>query len=83
MCIGHSHMNGTNELTCVCGWQVDEYWKKYPFLSACRSGASEDAESRRNRKEMEENLLILFRRHPLFISPCFLMWRWSPDCSMV
>lgn len=64
-------------------WQVDEYWKKYPFLSARRWGASEDAESRRNRKEMEENLLILFRRHPLFIAPCFLMWRWSPDCSMV
>ncbi|KAI0712445.1 hypothetical protein C8Q76DRAFT_797292 [Earliella scabrosa] len=42
--------------------KVDEYWKKYPFLSPCRSGASEDAESRRNRKEMEENLLILFRK---------------------
>ncbi|KAI0699956.1 hypothetical protein C8T65DRAFT_658729, partial [Cerioporus squamosus] len=47
--------------------KVDEYWKKYPLRSHRASGhedgdAGAEADARRNRMEMEENLLILFRK---------------------
>ncbi|RPD77598.1 hypothetical protein L226DRAFT_532370 [Lentinus tigrinus ALCF2SS1-7] len=48
--------------------KVDEYWKKYPLRShreradAEEDAGAADADARRNRKEMEDNLLIVFRK---------------------
>ncbi|TFK91880.1 hypothetical protein K466DRAFT_283725 [Polyporus arcularius HHB13444] len=54
------------------GSQVDAYWKKYPLRSHRERAspghedadeeADADADAFRNRREMEENLLILFRK---------------------
>ncbi|KAI0631938.1 hypothetical protein C8Q77DRAFT_1122814 [Trametes polyzona] len=41
--------------------KVDDYWKKYPLRSVPGSG-DPDLEAARHRKEMEGNLLILFRK---------------------
>ncbi len=61
----------------ACGWrgtdidktlvlQVDEYWKRYPLSLDDTRG--ETVAAARNRKENEENLLILFRK-------CFVRYR--------
>ncbi|KAI0754748.1 hypothetical protein C8Q80DRAFT_1140737 [Daedaleopsis nitida] len=41
--------------------KVDEYWKRYPWRYP-RDTSDEAPDARRNRKEMEENLMILFRK---------------------